>query len=90
MNLIPYNPIAAAPHLTPTERPEREAFARVLKAAGIPTTIRYSMGQDIEAACGQLVQQGNREVAKRNAMNTIREGDALRSQCDEMSSPVAN
>jgi 23S rRNA (adenine2503-C2)-methyltransferase len=64
VNLIPYNFIAAAPHLTPTKRPERESFARVLKAAGIPTTIRYSMGHDIEAACGQLVQQGNREVAR--------------------------
>ncbi len=90
VNLIPYNPIAAAPHLMPTERAEREAFARVLKAADIPTTIRYSMGRDIEAACGQLVQQGNREVAKRNAMNTFREGDAPRSPSGELSSPFAN
>ncbi|WP_146568168.1 23S rRNA (adenine(2503)-C(2))-methyltransferase RlmN [Posidoniimonas corsicana] len=67
VNLIPYNPIAGAPHLIGTPPAERKAFAQVLKDAGVTTTTRYSMGQDIEAACGQLVQQGNREVAKRAA-----------------------
>lgn len=64
VNLIPYNQVAEAPHLTGTPRPEREAFANVLKQAGLPTTLRYSMGQDIEAACGQLVRQENRAVAQ--------------------------
>jgi 23S rRNA (adenine2503-C2)-methyltransferase len=64
VNLIPYNAIEDAPHLVGTERAEREAFAGVLKNAGIPTTIRYSLGADIAAACGQLVRQENREIAK--------------------------
>ncbi|MDZ4659663.1 MAG: 23S rRNA (adenine(2503)-C(2))-methyltransferase RlmN [Bythopirellula sp.] len=64
VNLIPYNVIDDAPHLFATERPEREAFAAILKQAGIPTTIRYSLGADIAAACGQLVRKENREVAK--------------------------
>jgi 23S rRNA (adenine2503-C2)-methyltransferase len=64
VNLIPYNAIDDSPHLTGTEKPEREAFAAVVKQAGIPTTIRYSLGADIAAACGQLVRKENREVAK--------------------------
>ncbi|MGI9457376.1 MAG: 23S rRNA (adenine(2503)-C(2))-methyltransferase RlmN [Aeoliella sp.] len=57
VNLIPYNPIDDAPHLVGSSREVRDAFANVLKLAGLTTTIRYSMGADIEAACGQLVQQ---------------------------------
>jgi 23S rRNA (adenine2503-C2)-methyltransferase len=64
VNLIPYNAIEDAPHLVGTERAEREAFAGVLKNAGIQTTIRYSLGADIAAACGQLVRQENREIAR--------------------------
>ncbi len=63
VNLIPYNAIADAPHLIGTERTEREAFGAFLKQAGIPTTIRYSLGGDIAAACGQLVRKENRAVA---------------------------
>jgi 23S rRNA (adenine2503-C2)-methyltransferase len=64
VNLIPYNPIESAPHLQSTERPQRDAFAAILRNAGFITTIRYSLGADIAAACGQLVQRENREVAR--------------------------
>jgi 23S rRNA (adenine2503-C2)-methyltransferase len=67
VNLIPYNPIASAPGLRTTERPQRDAFAEVLRSAGFITTIRYSLGADIAAACGQLVQQENRELAQLHA-----------------------
>jgi 23S rRNA (adenine2503-C2)-methyltransferase len=66
VNLIPYNPIASAPQLRTTERPARDAFAAILKAAGITTTIRYSLGADIAAACGQLVQSDNGQIARQN------------------------
>ncbi len=57
VNLIPYNPIAdGPPDFLPTERDARNAFANVLRDAGFLTTIRYSQGSDIRAACGQLVQ----------------------------------
>lgn len=62
VNLIPYNPIAEAPHLRGSDRTTRERFAALLKDAGIKTTIRYSLGQDIAAACGQLVKNENRRV----------------------------
>ncbi len=60
VNLIPYNAIEGAPHLVGSSRNVRDAFAAALKAAGLTTTIRYSMGADIEAACGQLVQKMER------------------------------
>ena len=64
MNLIPYNPIDSQPQLHSTQRPERDAFAAILRAAGLTATIRYSLGADIAAACGQLVQRENRQVAR--------------------------
>jgi 23S rRNA (adenine2503-C2)-methyltransferase len=62
VNLIPYNAVDDAPHLQGSSRPQREAFAAVLKQAGITTTIRYSLGADIDAACGQLVRKENRHL----------------------------
>ena len=53
VNLIPLNPIADYEG----ERPERGdvlAFAKVLKAARVNATVRWSRGGDIDAACGQL------------------------------------
>ena len=53
VNLIPFNPIDVLPYDRPS--PERiDAFAAVLTAAGIPTTVSYSRGVDIAAACGPL------------------------------------
>jgi len=57
INLIPYNPIADAPHLGSTPPERRGAFATLLKAEGFPVTTRYSLGADIAAACGQLVRK---------------------------------
>lgn len=71
VNLIPYNPIASMPQLRTTERPQRDAFATILRNAGFVTTIRYSLGADIAAACGQLVQQQNREIARQQAAATV-------------------
>ena len=58
VNLIPFNPVDGVTDLEATDRAEREAFGQVLKRAGLTTTIRYSLGADIAAACGQLVQRG--------------------------------
>jgi 23S rRNA (adenine2503-C2)-methyltransferase len=53
LNLIPFNPFPAS-GLT-RSAPERvAAFARVLQAAGLVTTVRKTRGDDIAAACGQL------------------------------------
>jgi 23S rRNA (adenine2503-C2)-methyltransferase len=53
VNIIPLNPVDVLPY----ERPETEdidRFAAALERRGIPTTVRYSRGVEIAAACGQL------------------------------------
>lgn len=53
VNIIPLNPVDVLPY----ERPETadiDRFAAILEARGIPTTVRYSRGVEIAAACGQL------------------------------------
>ena len=53
VNIIPLNPV----ELLPYERPDPlgiERFADILRRAGIATSVRYSRGLDIDAACGQL------------------------------------
>ena len=56
INLIPYNQVPGIECWQPTDRARRDEFAKHLRGAGIFTTIRYSMGADIRAACGQLAQ----------------------------------
>jgi 23S rRNA (adenine2503-C2)-methyltransferase len=52
LNLIPWNP-GALPFHAPT--PESiEEFRRILVDKGVLAFVRYSRGQDISAACGQL------------------------------------
>lgn len=53
VNLIPYNPVEMLDFTRPSA--ERiDSFAAILTAAGVPTTVRYSRGVEIAAACGQL------------------------------------
>lgn len=59
INLIPFNEYEGC-ELKGSPVAVRQAFADRLKAAGFQTTLRYSLGSDISAACGQLVQQKNR------------------------------
>lgn len=63
INLIPFNPIDDSPHLVGSDRSTIDEFAASLKTAGQKTTVRYSLGSDIAAACGQLVRKENREHA---------------------------
>ena len=54
MNLIPFNPF---PH-TDYQRSDTDTilhFRDILMKAGLNTTIRRTRGDDIDAACGQLV-----------------------------------
>jgi 23S rRNA (adenine2503-C2)-methyltransferase len=53
VNLIPYNPVSTARYRKPPTK-DIEAFRRHLDEAKIPNTCRYTKGQDIQAACGQL------------------------------------
>jgi len=53
VNLIPYNTTPDGP-FAGTAQDAIWAFAAILDAAGVPTTVRQNMGRDIAAACGQL------------------------------------
>ena len=56
VNLIPFNPITDAPHLRCSPRGVIQRFAQQIRKAGYETTVRYSLGADIAAACGQLAR----------------------------------
>jgi 23S rRNA (adenine2503-C2)-methyltransferase len=56
VNLIPYNPVAGLLLKKPA-RPVIEEFRSILDEAGIVNTCRYTKGDDIAAACGQLALQ---------------------------------
>ena len=54
VNLIPYNTAAGAELFRAASPARREAFAKLLREAGIRTTLRTSLGSSQQAACGQL------------------------------------
>ncbi|MFA7256698.1 MAG: 23S rRNA (adenine(2503)-C(2))-methyltransferase RlmN [Kiritimatiellales bacterium] len=53
INLIQFNAYPGSP-FEPVAEDARKAFGDELKKAGFKTTLRYSLGDDIAAACGQL------------------------------------
>ncbi len=55
INIISFNEYEGC-NLQGTSLAKRRVFANRLKTAGFTTTLRYSLGADISAACGQLVQ----------------------------------
>ncbi len=56
VNLIPFNPFPHAPYAR-SSRHAILAFQKILLDAGLTCTIRTTRGDDIDAACGQLVGQ---------------------------------
>lgn len=55
VNLIPYHAWENSPAgLLPSPPDRKEAFVRILRAAGLTVIERVSAGADIDAACGQL------------------------------------
>ena len=53
VNLIPLNHVEESP-LKPSTRQAVLRFQKQLEDGGIPTTVRRSLGGDIDASCGQL------------------------------------
>src|SRR5581483_6272528 len=53
VNLIPLNPTPGSKWTASRPDSERE-FVRILRDAGIATTVRDTRGRDIDGACGQL------------------------------------
>ena len=60
VNLIPYNSVSGLPWTRPSKK-RQEKFLSILRVEGIPATLRREKGHDIDAACGQLRLQTERE-----------------------------
>jgi len=54
INLIPFNPFPGAPYVC-SSKEQIQRFAAILMKAGFIVTVRKTRGDDIDAACGQLV-----------------------------------
>lgn len=63
VNLIPLNHVEESP-LKPSTKQAVAKFQQILEEAGIPATVRRSLGGDIDASCGQL---------RRNYSKTVKE-----------------
>jgi 23S rRNA (adenine2503-C2)-methyltransferase len=65
INVIPFNslghmnPTGFSAQLKPTPQPKIEAFVQALREQNIVVTVRYTQGNDITAACGQLAVMEN-------------------------------
>lgn len=53
LNVIPYNPVAGLPYVTPSTRSISE-FRQTLEGGGVNVMFRQRKGSEIDAACGQL------------------------------------
>ena len=62
VNLIPLNHVEESP-LKPSTKQAVAQFQSILEEAGIPATVRRSLGGDIDASCGQL----RRNYTKKNS-----------------------
>jgi len=76
INLIPFNPFPDSSYLC-SSRPVIIRFKDILYKGGIITTIRKTRGDDIDAACGQLVgkvKDKSRRHLKLQQMGSSRAG----------------
>ena len=59
-NLIPLNHVEESP-LKPSTKQAVARFQKILEDGGIPTTVRRTLGGDIDASCGQLRRKYTKE-----------------------------
>lgn len=64
VNLIPLNDVAESP-LKPSLPETVRAFQQALEQHGIPATVRRTLGSDINASCGQLRRNFERENGRK-------------------------
>lgn len=70
INLIPFNPYPGSPYTTPSNS-RIDRFSKVLMEYGYMVVVRKTRGDDIDAACGQLVGDvidRTKRVMKKQAM----------------------
>lgn len=62
VNLIPANEVRENDYESSSQE-RLQAFSRILESRGITTTIRRTLGPDINASCGQLRRKHEKENA---------------------------
>lgn len=70
VNLIPYNPVAGLKLKRPDKKTIKD-FRSVLFGSRIVNTCRYTKGDDIAAACGQLAMQSAPKPAPENKLQLL-------------------
>jgi 23S rRNA (adenine2503-C2)-methyltransferase len=76
LNLIPFNPFPGTEYeCSPPER--IAAFQQIVMDGGLVATVRKTRGDDIDAACGQLVGRV-RDRTRRSERWRLRAGEAAR------------
>ena len=70
VNLIPYNPTNVKDQLQCPSEEHMAEFRQIVASYGAFCTIRRTMGQDIDSACGQLITQRAAEAAAAKAAPT--------------------
>lgn len=78
VNLIPYNPNAGLDFQTPSNE-TISRWQREIMRHGMETTVRWSKGKDIDAACGQLVTESKRKAPVRAARSILSESATAES-----------
>jgi 23S rRNA (adenine2503-C2)-methyltransferase len=63
VNLIPYNPVAGKV-FSRSSQTRIDAFKKILAGYGLKVTQRKTMGDDIAAACGQLVTESQNQTVQ--------------------------
>jgi 23S rRNA (adenine2503-C2)-methyltransferase len=61
LNLIPFNPFPGTRYRCSSPQRIRE-FQEIVMAGGLIATVRKTRGDDIDAACGQLIGKGDRTL----------------------------
>ena len=71
INVIPYNPTDVPHDYKPPSRATTDRFNEVVRSYGLRTIIRQELGQDVNAACGQLVVRSQRDAQPAAAGHTM-------------------
>jgi len=69
VNVIPYNPTG---RFTPPSHNSVVKFKEILEKNGVTVTQRYTFGQEVEGACGQLAIKGAKGVSRRGMMEKMK------------------
>ncbi|KNE57780.1 23S rRNA methyltransferase [Allomyces macrogynus ATCC 38327] len=87
VNLIPYNPTETGRQYVPPTHDDVAEFETICRQEyGLRTTVRRTMGQDIDGACGQLVvkeQRKGRAAKKLTAAAAAAAAAASPSSCSD-------